>query len=248
MVRCVFFALATLLNLPSEMLPQVLLLDEPELGLHPAAVSLVGDMIRSLAAERQVIVATQSPLLVDTFDIDEIIALNLTKGKTEPSCLDQDRFRKLLDEFHRRRTLAEEPARWPSLDSNRSRRRGKQTEVEFVRRVLSPHLEGRSVTTTPILPGRGRSGRGGNVSVEHFTADVDGAYQLTIASGDRGMAIRGERTDTSRQSKGFEGVHTGLTTGQIAVLRSTIRMCSASDLVSDGPGVEPRSGLRLSPL
>ena len=46
-----FFALVTLLNLPPEMLPDVLLLDEPELGLHPAAVALIGDMVKSLAAE-----------------------------------------------------------------------------------------------------------------------------------------------------------------------------------------------------
>ena len=58
-----FFALVTLLNIPPEMLPDVILLDEPELGLHPAAVALVGGMIKSMSAERQVIVATQSPLL-----------------------------------------------------------------------------------------------------------------------------------------------------------------------------------------
>ena len=51
-----FFALTTLLNLPPEMLPDVLLLDEPELGLHPSAVALVGDMIKALSNERQVIV------------------------------------------------------------------------------------------------------------------------------------------------------------------------------------------------
>ena len=47
-----FFALVTLLNLPPEMLPDVILLDEPELRLHPAAIALVGNMIKSLATER----------------------------------------------------------------------------------------------------------------------------------------------------------------------------------------------------
>ena len=42
-----FFALVTLLNLPREMLPNVLLLDEPELGLHPMAITLIGNMIRT---------------------------------------------------------------------------------------------------------------------------------------------------------------------------------------------------------
>ena len=77
-----FFALVTLLNLPPEMLPDVLLLDEPELGLHPAAVSLVGGMIKSLSVDRQIIVATQSPLLVDTFELDEIFVLDLKDGRT----------------------------------------------------------------------------------------------------------------------------------------------------------------------
>lgn len=53
-----FFALVTLLNLPPEMLPDVMLLDEPELGLHPAAIALIGDMIKALANDRQIIAAT----------------------------------------------------------------------------------------------------------------------------------------------------------------------------------------------
>ena len=77
-----FFALVTLLNLPPEMLPSVLLLDGPDLGLHPAAVTLVGGMIKSLAADRQIIVATQSPLLVDAFDLEEIVVLDLADGRT----------------------------------------------------------------------------------------------------------------------------------------------------------------------
>ena len=95
-----FFALVTLLNLPPEMLPDVLLLDEPELGLHPAAVSLIGGMIRSLSTERQVIVATQSPLLVDAFELDEIIVLELENGRTQVrEKLDQKRYQVWLEEF-----------------------------------------------------------------------------------------------------------------------------------------------------
>lgn len=77
------FALMTLLNLPSEMLPKVLLIDMPELGLHPVAVELVAEMIGILALDRQVIVATQSPLLIDYFEIDQIVVLELRNGRTE---------------------------------------------------------------------------------------------------------------------------------------------------------------------
>ena len=93
-----FFALVTLLNLPPEMLPAVMLLDEPELGLHPAAVTLIGGMINSLATERQVIVATQSPLLVDAFGLDEIIALNLRDGRTEFNRLNSSEYKIWLDD------------------------------------------------------------------------------------------------------------------------------------------------------
>ena len=93
-----FFALATLLNLPSEMLPSVVMLDEPELGLHPAAIELVGGMIQSLAAERQVIVATQSPLLVSAFDLDEIFTLDLHEGETKARKLSADDYRVWLED------------------------------------------------------------------------------------------------------------------------------------------------------
>ena len=93
-----FFALVTLLNLPPEMLPDVLLLDEPELGLHPAAIALVGGMIKALAEERQVILATQSPLLVDAFGLDEIFVLELQDGRTEFSKLSPDDYQVWLND------------------------------------------------------------------------------------------------------------------------------------------------------
>ena len=93
-----FFALVTLLNLPREMLPDVLLLDEPELGLHPVAVALIGDMIKALSCDLQIIVATQSPLLVDAFDLDEIVVLDLHNGSTTVRRLDSDAYRDWLDD------------------------------------------------------------------------------------------------------------------------------------------------------
>ena len=94
-----FFALVTLLNLPPEMLPDVLLLDEPELGLHPAAAALVSDMVKALAEERQVIAATQSPLLVDAFDLDEILVLELRDGRTEVRRCDEGKYRDWLEDY-----------------------------------------------------------------------------------------------------------------------------------------------------
>ncbi len=77
-----FFALVTLLNLPPEMLPDVILLDEPELGLHPMAVDLVAEMVTAVGRSRQVIVATQSPLFVDAFGLDQVIVVDLDEGAT----------------------------------------------------------------------------------------------------------------------------------------------------------------------
>lgn len=94
-----FFALVTLLNLPSEMLPDVMLLDEPELGLHPAAIALIGDMIKALANDRQIVAATQSPLLVDTFGLGEIIVLELQDERTKARRLDEAEYRQWLEEY-----------------------------------------------------------------------------------------------------------------------------------------------------
>ena len=93
-----FFALVTLLNLPPDMLPNVLLLDEPELGLHPVAITLIGSMIKALAVDKQIIVATQSPLLVDAFDLNEIVVVDLQDGRTVFRRHDAGKYQRWLDE------------------------------------------------------------------------------------------------------------------------------------------------------
>ena len=92
------FALVTLLNLPCEMLPTVVLLDEPELGLHPAGVALVGGMIKALSYKRQVVVATQSPGLIDAFELDEVMVLEADNKGTRARMLDSQGYATWLDE------------------------------------------------------------------------------------------------------------------------------------------------------
>ncbi len=96
-----FFALATLLSLPDEMLPEVLLLDEPELGQHPAAIALIGGMIKSVSARRQVIVATQSPLLVNEFSLREIVVVEHEDGRTHCRQLGSNDFEQWLSDGYR---------------------------------------------------------------------------------------------------------------------------------------------------
>ena len=93
------FALVTLLNSAAQTLPDVVLLDEPELGLHPAAVTLIGSMMKSLAVRKQVIVATQSPLLVDLFSPEQIRILELRHGRTEIREFDPTEYEQWLEDY-----------------------------------------------------------------------------------------------------------------------------------------------------
>lgn len=94
-----FVTLVTLLNLPAQLLPDVLLLDEPELGLHPAANTVIGSMIDCAAMDRQVIVATQSALLVDNFRLDEIVVLEPGEDRTTVRRFKEAEYTHWLDEY-----------------------------------------------------------------------------------------------------------------------------------------------------
>ena len=67
-----FIALATLLLQPQKTMPNVIIIDEPELGLHPFAITQLAEMIKEASINTQVIIATQSPGLVDEFDANQI--------------------------------------------------------------------------------------------------------------------------------------------------------------------------------
>ncbi len=73
-----FICLATALLQPVP--PSTIIIDEPELGLHPAAIALLAELINVASKKTQVIVATQSPALIDQFSIKDIIVVNHEKG------------------------------------------------------------------------------------------------------------------------------------------------------------------------
>ena len=94
-----FIALATLLLQPRELRPSVILLDEPELGMHPAAIDLLAAMVKSVSVETQVILATQSPTLVDRFEPQDVLVVDRVKGATEFKRLDSDKLAVWLEDY-----------------------------------------------------------------------------------------------------------------------------------------------------
>lgn len=83
-----FIALATLFLQPLELRPSVILVDEPELGLHPAAITLLASLIRQTSAETQIIASTQSPLLLDHFDPQDVLVANRINSATTLTRID----------------------------------------------------------------------------------------------------------------------------------------------------------------
>jgi predicted ATPase len=69
--------LITLLLLPDEDSPPVVIIDEPELGLHPSAIHIISGLMKAAAQKRQVIIATQSAAMADHFEPEDIIVTEL---------------------------------------------------------------------------------------------------------------------------------------------------------------------------
>ncbi len=71
-----FICLATLLLQPAHLLPSVILIDEPELGLHPYGIHLLAALLKSAATKSQVIVSTQSVTLINQFAAEDLIVVD----------------------------------------------------------------------------------------------------------------------------------------------------------------------------
>lgn len=92
-----FIALATLLMQPN--LPQVIIIDEPELGLHPFAINKLSGLIRKASAKSQIIISTQSVNFVDNFEPEEIITVDRENNESVFNRLNSDNLNSWLSEY-----------------------------------------------------------------------------------------------------------------------------------------------------
>lgn len=100
-----FMALSTLLLQPPENLPTVIIIDEPELGLHPTAIAVLASMVRQASRYCQVILATQSPALLDEFEPQHIKVIERDEKSRSSKFRELDE--KQLQEWLKEYTLSE---------------------------------------------------------------------------------------------------------------------------------------------
>lgn len=94
-----FIGLATLFLQPDNYRPSVILVDEPELGLHPYAITMLASLVKAASEETQVILSTQSPFLLDQFQPDDVIVANREGDSTKFARLNSESLTTWLDEY-----------------------------------------------------------------------------------------------------------------------------------------------------
>ena len=94
-----FMALAALLLQPKERRPAVVLLDEPELGLHPLAITVLASMLRFASRETQIVLATQSPTLLDHFEPEDVLVAERVDGQTRLNRLEAEELQVWLEDY-----------------------------------------------------------------------------------------------------------------------------------------------------
>jgi predicted ATPase len=92
-----FICLTTLLGQPE--LPGLIVLDEPELGLHPFAIVQLAGMLRAASQESQVLLATQSVTLMNQFELGDLVVVERRDGASVFERPDPDRLSEWLEEY-----------------------------------------------------------------------------------------------------------------------------------------------------
>lgn len=97
-------------------MPATILIDEPELGLHPFAIAVLGGMMKATALQHQLIVSTQSVELVNEFDAEDLVVVDKRGGastfkRADAATLDEWLREYSLGELWKKNLLGGRPAR-----------------------------------------------------------------------------------------------------------------------------------------
>lgn len=92
-----FICLATLLLQPRP--PDTILIDEPELGLHPYAITVLTSLFRGLSSKIQLIISTQSVPLVNQLQPEDILVVDRIDGQSKFHRLKPEEMSDWLDDY-----------------------------------------------------------------------------------------------------------------------------------------------------
>ena len=92
-----FICLCTLLLQPKP--PSTFLIDEPELGLHPYAITVLASLLKSAATNMQVIVSTQSVPLVNQLQPEDILVVDRLERQSTFRHLQTAEMKGWLDDY-----------------------------------------------------------------------------------------------------------------------------------------------------
>lgn len=94
-----FICMATLFLQPDMSKPSTIVLDEPELGLHPAALDVLAEIIKSVSKKTQVICSTQSVAFANQFAPEDFIVVDQKKGESTFKRLERSALEHWLEDY-----------------------------------------------------------------------------------------------------------------------------------------------------
>jgi len=95
-----FICMATLFLQPKGLRPSTIVLDEPEIGLHPTAIAVLSEIIQAIANDgAQVIISTQSVELANYFEPDDFIVVNYENGESKLKRLEEKYFKDWIETY-----------------------------------------------------------------------------------------------------------------------------------------------------
>ena len=91
--------LVTLLLQPEDELPDLVIVDEPELGLHPYALNVIAALFSKASHHTQVLISTQSSTFLNNFDPEDVIVANREGMESQFARLDSTKLEAWLEEY-----------------------------------------------------------------------------------------------------------------------------------------------------